>query len=189
MDEWDRQKGETAKQYQYFEYYRDSGLLRSINKTSRKFAKSRPFIAKISSQNNWVARADAYDRHIAEITKKENIEAIKIANRENIEIANKIKLLGKAKVKATLKRIEAVKDNPELIMELADSIPWSTVTPLLNTAIDIERKAYGVTDEDLTLTVKGGGVDKINIEIKKKEMLSKLGVADVGMPEEPNLNG
>ncbi len=188
MQVWERQPQETARQYEYFSFYRDSGALRSLEKVQEEYSKSESLIAKISSKNNWVARVDAYDRYIDEIKRKQNIEAIKKANEVNINIAQSIKFVGGAKVQAVAKRIQQAKGDPEAIAEIAQEVPWGVLSSLLNTAITVEKQAYGVSDEDLTLTVKSNGIDKINIEIKKKEMLSKLGVADVGMPEEPNLN-
>ncbi len=190
MQSWERQPQETAKQYEYFSFYRDIGALRSFEKVREKYGKSESLITKISSKNNWVARVDAYDRYIDEIKRKQNIEAIKKANEINIGIAQQIKFVGSAKVQAVAKRIQQAKGDTETIAEIAQEVPWGVLSSLLNTAISVEKQAYGVSDEDLTLTVKGGGVDKINIEIKKKETLEKLGLTeDVGLLEEPNLNG
>ncbi len=164
--------------------------MRTLETVQQNCNKSASYTSKLSTKNNWVARVDAYDRYIDEIKRKQNIEAIKKASEVNINIAQSIKFVGGAKVQAVAKQIQRAKGDMEAIAEIAQEIPWGVLSSLLNTAITVERQAYGVSDEDLTLTVKGNGIDKIDIEIKKKEVFEKLGVTeDVGLLEESDADG
>jgi len=92
-EKWNRQEKETAKQYAYFKTFLNLGALRTIPKVQEKHGKSLTYYQKLSSRNNWITRADAYDRYIDEIIRKENIEAIKKANKENIQLAQAIKFV------------------------------------------------------------------------------------------------
>lgn len=62
---WEKQKTETAREYEYFVTYRDFGPERSTQKVANKHKKSRNHIGKISMENRWVARCKAYDEHRA----------------------------------------------------------------------------------------------------------------------------
>lgn len=61
---WERQPGETEKQFEAFAIYRDLGSERSVNEVCKRLSKSRTLISKWSSQNQWVTRACAYDNDL-----------------------------------------------------------------------------------------------------------------------------
>jgi hypothetical protein len=70
---WERRDDESATAYRAFEIYRDMGVSRSLVKAWARYAdekglngvRDRPVtaFAKWSVGNEWVARADAFDRH------------------------------------------------------------------------------------------------------------------------------
>lgn len=174
-EQWERQRGESALQYAYFKTYLDMGVTRTIAKVREKCGKTAGYLEKLSSSNNWVSRADAYDRYIDEISRKENIEAIKKANKENIQLAQAIKYAVGKKAQALIKKIKEAGSTEELD-EILSEINWNVLPTLVNTAVEIERKSYGVNNEILNVSVESAGnadVD-ISIDIKKQALLEKL---------------
>lgn len=174
-EQWERQRGESALQYAYFKTYLDMGVTRTIAKVQQKTNKSLTYLNTLSSRNNWVSRADSFDRYIDEISRKENIEAIKKANKENIQLAQAIKYAVGKKAQALIKKIKEA-GSPEELDEILSEINWNVLPTLVNTAVEIERKAYGVNNEILNVSVESAGnadVD-ISIDIKKQALLEKL---------------
>lgn len=174
-EQWERQRGESALQYAYFKTYLDMGVTRTIAKVQQKTNKSLTYLNTLSSRNNWVSRADSFDRYIDEISRKENIEAIKKANKENIQLAQAIKYAVGKKAQALIKKIKETRSTEELD-EILSEINWNVLPTLVNTAVEIERKSYGVNNEILNVSVESAGnadVD-ISIDIKKQALLEKL---------------
>lgn len=83
MELWEQQKGERAKAFCCFTYYRDVGPARTLEKAHNKYIADTQDTIKItqfytySQRYNWVERARAYDQHCDEIARLEREEAIK----------------------------------------------------------------------------------------------------------------
>jgi hypothetical protein len=185
-EKWERQEGESAKQYAYFKMFLDFGALRTIPKVQEKTNKSLTYLNTLSSRNNWIARADAYDRYIDEITRKENIEAIKKANKENIQLAQAIKFVAGKKAKLLIDKIKAAGDDTESLNEVINEISWNVLPQLANMAVEIERKAYGMNDEILKISLSDNSDDndiEVNIAFKKKALTEKLAHITPSEPE------
>ena len=190
VKKWERQEKETALQYSYFLVYLDIGVLRSIPKVQEKCSKSASYLSKLSVQNNWIARADAYDRYIDEITRKENIEAIKKANKENIQLAQAIKFVAGKKAKLLIDKIKAAGDDMESLNEVINEISWNVLPQLANMAVEIERKAYGMNEEILKISIgDNSGIDdiEVSISLKKAALREKLmPIEDKNNPQKDN---
>ena len=189
-EKWERQEGESAKQYAYFKMFLDLGALRTIPKVQEKTNKSLTYLNTLSSRNNWIARADAYDRYIDEITRKENIEAIKKNNKENIQLAQAIKFVVGKKAKLLIDKIKAAGDDMESLNEVINEISWNVLPQLANMAVEIERKAYGMNEEILKISIgDNSGIDdiEVSISLKKAALREKLmPIEDKNNPQKDN---
>ena len=189
-EKWERQEGESAKQYAYFKTFLDLGALRTIPKVQEKTNKSLTYLNTLSSRNNWIARADAYDRYIDEITRKENIEAIKKNNKENIQLAQAIKFVVGKKAKLLIDKIKAAGDDMKSLSEVINEIPWNVLPQLANMAVDIERKAYGMNEEILKISIgDNSAIDdiEVSISLKKAALREKLmPIEDKNNPQKDN---
>lgn len=189
-EKWERQEGESAKQYAYFKTFLDLGALRTIPKVQEKTNKSLTYLNTLSSRNNWIARADAYDRYIDEITRKENIEAIKKTNKENIQLAQAIKFVVGKKAKLLIDKIKAAGENTESLNEVINEISWNVLPQLANMAVEIERKAYGMNEEILKISIgDNSGIDdiEVSISLKKAALREKLmPIEDKNNPQKDN---
>lgn len=190
-EKWERQEGESAKQYAYFKMFLDLGALRTIPKVQEKTNKSLTYLNTLSSRNNWIARADAYDRYIDEITRKENIEAIKKNNKENIQLAQAIKFVVGKKAKLLIDKIKAAGDDMESLNEVINEISWNVLPQLANMAVEIERKAYGMNEEILKISIgDNSGIDdiEVSISLKKAALREKLmPIEDKNNPQKDNV--
>ena len=74
---WERQDGETPKQFQAFVVYRDMGEERSLSAVSRELNKSKALLGRWSAANGWVDRCTAWDREQDRIARQEQIKDIK----------------------------------------------------------------------------------------------------------------
>jgi len=189
-EKWERQEGESAKQYAYFKTFLDLGALRTIPKVQEKTNKSLTYLNTLSSRNNWLSRADAYDRYIDEITRKENIEAIKKNNKENIQLAQAIKFVVGKKAKLLIDKIKAAGDDTKSLDQVINEISWNVFPQLANMAVDIERKAYGMNDELLKISIgDNSGIEdiEVSISLKKAALREKLmSIADKTTAQEPS---
>ncbi|MGP1576123.1 MAG: hypothetical protein ACTTH7_01295 [Treponema sp.] len=188
-EKWERQEDESAKQYAYFKTFLDLGALRTIPKVQEKCSKSASYLSKLSVQNNWLAHADAYDRYIDEITRKENIEAIKKTNKENIQFAQAIKFIVGKKAQLLINKIKDAGNDIDSLDEIINELSWSVLPQLANMAVDIERKAYGMNEELLKISIgdNSGSEDiEVSISLKKAALREKLmPIENNPTPQEP----
>ncbi|QSH93628.1 hypothetical protein [Treponema phagedenis] len=176
MQVWQRRADESSRQYQYFKNFLELGTLRTLQKVQEKYNKSIAYFQKLSSKHEWTMRADAYDRYIDEIVRKENIEAIKKANKENVQLAQMIKYAAGKKVQVIIDKIKDAGGDLEALEKITDGISWNVLPTLFNIATEIERKAYGINDDMLKLSITDSGNNdvEVSIAIKKKQILEKL---------------
>ena len=73
---WEMQKGETTKQFEAFQVYRDMEN-RSLRKVAVQLGKSGALIDRWSSANNWVERVAAWDNEKDRIARQEQIKGIR----------------------------------------------------------------------------------------------------------------
>lgn len=98
---WERQPGETARAYSAFGLYRDAGPMRTLRKVAAAFyaqpGETIPLDAVSSArlgqcktwsaQNDWVARAEAWDAYLDEVSRLEQIEAAKTMRGQYVTLA------------------------------------------------------------------------------------------------------
>lgn len=77
IEPWERQEGETSKQFEAFVAYRDMGEERSLAKVAQKLSKTKPLMSRWSAANNWVERCAAWDREQDRILREQQIKDIK----------------------------------------------------------------------------------------------------------------
>ena len=93
---WERQTGETARNYEYFEKYLQLGTTRSLKKLHRKYPESTPKkrrLNTISTTWDWVARSEAYDIYRIDQRQKrydEKLDAILEKEFETLQQRQKI---------------------------------------------------------------------------------------------------
>lgn len=75
---WDIQEGESTRAYAAFEFYRDMGVQRSLEKTRQKLGKNSAGYLRLlqswSSEYNWVVRTVAWDAYQREIVDQMRVQ-------------------------------------------------------------------------------------------------------------------
>ena len=84
---WERQPGETTKQFEAFQAYRDMDEERSIRAVAKSLDKSRNLIGRWSAANNWVERAAAWDVEKDRLLRIQQQQDIKKMRKRHADLA------------------------------------------------------------------------------------------------------
>ena len=124
---WERQEGESAKAFEAFSTYRDMGAERSLAKVGQALGKTKAMMEKWSTTNNWVERAEAWDREQDRILQKQQIEDIKKMRKRHANVA--VAMIAKA--------AKALQKIPEEEIKAAD------ISRMVDVASKLERISRG----------------------------------------------
>lgn len=128
---WERQEGETVKQFEAFCVYRDMGKSRSQEKTAEKLSKSRALVSRWSSNNNWVERVEAWEEEQDRLIRIELTKDIGAMRKRHADIAQAM----------------LVKASRALLKIPDDEIKASDISRLVETATKLERISKGDVGE------------------------------------------
>ena len=113
---WERQDGETAKQFEAFAVYRNMGEDRSLAKVAQELSKSKQLLTRWSSKNNWVERCVAWDREQDRILRQQQLKDIKKMRKRHADLA----YAGLVKTAQALQKIDPEDFKPGDIARLMD---------------------------------------------------------------------
>lgn len=156
---WEKQEYETAKQYEYFCYYRDMGVNRSLKKMQIELNKPISFLKnceKYSKNNNWQERCIAYQSHLEELRRKQNEKEILEMNKRHIQQSLMLQ-------KKIINKIQSAS---------ADELKLADCARILYTAVGIERTARGC--ESGKIMVEQSGEVEIKTDMQTTEERIKL---------------
>ncbi len=142
---WERQDGETEKQFEAFVLYRDMGADRGIRKVAQKLDKQPSYISKIASRKFWVDRVTKYDRYLDEKRREEREAEIEKMNERHARIGKTLQSKG---------------------IERLQTIDVKTLTPsellrYVELGVKIERMAMGEADTEEAGANKETALDKL----------------------------
>jgi len=127
LELWERQPGETDWEYTVWMHYRDQypGKKPSYRDVAEALGTSVAAVRKISSRWSFVARMQAWSKHVDDITLAERRDQIKRMNETHVRLAEKISL-----------KLEKAIDNLDPVGMTAKEI-----NGLFKTMAEVERKA------------------------------------------------
>ena len=128
---WERQDGETPKQFEAFVVYRDLGEERSLSQVAQKLNKSKQLLGRWSSANNWVERCAEWDREQDRIARQEQIKSIKEMRKRHANIATAM----------LVKSAQALKKIP------LEEIKPNDISRMVEVGSKLERLSRGDTSE------------------------------------------
>lgn len=128
---WERQDGETVKQFEAFCEYRDMGKTRSLQKVSEKLAKSETLIKRWSANNNWIERVAAWEDEQDRIVRIELTRDIGNMRKRHADIASAM----------LIKAARALSRIPD------DEIKAQDVSRMVDVASKLERISRGDVGE------------------------------------------
>lgn len=138
IEPWERQEGETSKQFEAFVIYRDMGEERSLQKVANQLAKSRQLLTRWSSANNWVERCRAWDNEQDRLLRLEQLKDIKKMRKRHADTGT---LMVAVAQKALKKMID-----PET-KQLKDDVTANEIARLVEVGSKLERLSRGDTSE------------------------------------------
>lgn len=147
---WERQDGETNKQFEAFVIYRDMGEERSLSKVAEKLQKSTTLMGRWSGSNNWVERVAAWDDEQDRILRAEQIKDIKRMRKRHADMA------------ATM--ITAAAKGLKEIMAKPEEMKPNDVARLVEVASKLERISRGDVG-DVVEERQGEAIDAVQIYI------------------------
>lgn len=154
---WEPLPSESGRAFMAFAAYRDLGPLRTARRAAGQFygAEGDPTEAQLkqfkrwSADHAWVDRADAWDLHLDEIARAEQVEEVKAMNRRHAVVAQNMQ----ARVQET---IRLMVEDPQAKLTPSEAARWFDV------AVKVERLARGEPD-----SVVGRPVDEGDLEAKR----------------------
>ena len=147
---WERQDGETSKQFEAFVVYRDMGEERSLVKVAERLSKSAQLMSRWSSANNWVERVAAWDGEQDRILRLEQIKDIKRMRKRHADMATSM--------------ITAAAKGLKKIMEKPEEMKPNDVARLVEVASKLERISRGDVG-DVVEERQGDAIDPVQIYI------------------------
>ena len=99
MTPWEQQPKESAKAFEAFALYRDLGPAeRSVREVARRLGKSATLIAKWSSRDEWVERAQAWDAEQDRVRREAMQEEAKRMGERHARLARRVLELAAQKI-------------------------------------------------------------------------------------------
>ena len=148
---WERQDGETPKQFEAFARYRDLGEERSLSKVAQQLSKSKQLLSRWSSANSWVDRCAAWDREQDRIARQKQLRDIKNMRKRHQGMAN-------AMIQTAAKGLKHIMDNPE------DMKP-NDIARLVEVASKLERISMGDVGDVIEQRDGGESISAVQIYI------------------------
>ncbi len=105
---WERQPGETNRNYAIFEHYLEQGPYsnRSIAETARHFDLSRSYLGVMAKRWSWVARAGAWDDHVSKQKRQDDLlDAIEMRKAQR-DAGRKMRRLGMQQLEVLMRKVE-----------------------------------------------------------------------------------
>lgn len=146
---WERQPGETPKQWEAFSLYRDMGADRSIQKVADALGKTKPNLGVWSKANHWVDRVTAWDAEVDRLNRLQQIKDIKKMRKNHATIASAM----------IVKAAQALNQIP------VDEIKASDVSKMVDVASKLERISRGDVGEVIENRDGGQAANAVQIYI------------------------
>lgn len=165
---WERIPGETSREYQKFCAYRDMNSSdkpirkRSLQRLAKELGLSLDHLKKLSTKNDWVSRAAAYDEYLDELAREQN-EAEIIKMRKNHA------LLASQMITKAAKRLLTM---PEEEITAADLVR------LVDVGVKIERLSRGESTENRQISGEAKVIHQGEVTVKNPMSLDLSRLSD-----------
>lgn len=146
---WERQPGETPKQWEAFALYRDMGAERSIQKVADALGKTKPNLGVWSRNNHWVERVTAWDAEVDRLNRLQQVKDIKKMRKNHATVASAM----------IVKAAQALNKIP------IEEIRASDVSKMVDVASKLERISRGDVGEVIENRDGGQSMNAVQIYI------------------------
>lgn len=183
---WEKQSGETAREYEYFSVYRDMGAERSVAKVARERRKTVQHLGSISKKRNWVARCRAYDDYRAKKVLQEKEKVREDMSKRHLSYMKALGSIAMLPIQALVDRLKKYPDETRNLQETQtiDLIKLANSSArTLDICVKIERLTLGIateiseiqdTEKSSTSDIAEQALENDNVAKKLIELLAEL---------------
>lgn len=151
---WERQDGETPKQFEAFKIYRDMGEERSLSKVAQQLSKTKQLLSRWSSMNGWVDRCAAWDNEQDRLLRIQQLKDIKKMRKKHADVAVVM-------INAAVKGLNKImKSDPDEV-----DIKPQDIARLVETASKLERISRGDVGDVVEQRDGGEAISTVQIYI------------------------
>ena len=177
LNKWDKQPEESKTSFKYFSYYlieQAKNMKNPLEKVCEYYNKKIVYISRLSCENKWRERAEAYNNYLAEEQQKEFEREYKERCKETfIQIGATSQIIGQ-KLKSIVTELKNANGDTERIQEVIGNLTLPQIVQVLKMNQDTMKMIMGIPDKQ-EVSMTGNVATTIKDEKETlKEKLDKL---------------
>lgn len=177
IKKWERQPDEPKSSFKYFSFYlieQAKNLKDPLDKVCQYYDKSKVYIYRLSYENRWSERAEAYNQWLAEEQQKEFEREYKKRCKETfMQIGATSQIIGQ-KLNAIMSDLKAADGDSERIKEVIGNLSLPQIVQVLKLNQDTMKMIMGIPDKQEVSMSGNVGTTIKNESETLKEKLDKL---------------
>ena len=177
IKKWERQPDEPKSSFKYFSFYlieQAKNLKDPLDKVCQYYDKSKVYIYRLSYENRWSERAEAYNQWLAEEQQKEFEREYKKRCKETfMQIGATSQIIGQ-KLNAIMTELKAADGDNERIKEVIGNLSLPQIVQVLKLNQDTMKMIMGIPDKQEVSMSGNVGTTIKNESETLKEKLDKL---------------
>lgn len=177
LKKWERQPDESKSSFKYFSFYlieQIKNMKNPLEKVCEYYGKKIVYISRLSYENKWSERAEAYNQYLAEEQQKEFEREYKNRCKETfIQIGAASQIIGQ-KLNSIVKELKDANGDTEKVKEVIGNLTLPQIVQVLKLNQDTMKMIMGIPDKQ-EVTMTGNVATTIKDEkAMLKEKLDKL---------------
>lgn len=174
LKKWEQQPEENKSSFKYFSFYLIEQAKNSrdpLEKVCQHFNKSRVYIGRLSSENKWYDRAEAYNQYLAEEQQKEFEREYKKRCKETfMQIGATSQIIGQ-KLNSIVTELKDANGDTERIKEVIGNLSLPQIVQVLKLNQDTMKMIMGIPDKQ---EVSVGGSVATTVKQIEEDLTDKL---------------
>ena len=174
LKKWEQQPEENKSSFKYFSFYLIEQAKNSrdpLEKVCQHFNKSRVYIGRLSSENKWYDRAEAYNQYLAEEQQKEFEREYKKRCKETfMQIGATSQIIGQ-KLNSIMTELKQADGDSERIRDVIGNLSLPQIVQVLKLNQDTMKMIMGIPDKQ---EVSVGGSVATTVKQIEEDMTDKL---------------
>ena len=177
LKKWEQQPEENKSSFKYFSFYlieQAKNARDPLEKVCQHFNKSRVYIGRLSSENKWYDRAEAYNQYLAEEQQKEFEREYKKRCKETfMQIGATSQIIGQ-KLNSIMTELKQADGDTERIKDVIGNLSLPQIVQVLKLNQDTMKMIMGIPDKQ-EVSMTGNMATTVKDEsVTIKEKLDKL---------------
>ena len=174
IKKWEQQPEESKSSFKYFSFYlieQAKNLRDPLDKVCQHFNKSKVYIYRLSYENKWSERAEAYNQYLAEEQQKEFEREYKKRCKETfMQIGATSQIIGQ-KLNSIMTELKDANGDTERIKDVIGNLSLPQIVQVLKLNQDTMKMIMGIPDKQ---EVSVGGSVATTVKQIEEDMTDKL---------------